>query len=257
MTVRERVLAYLQEHPEGVDDDELTQALGLKHRQHANQECLRLEAQGLIERRRKHGKIHNFPKGLVENTTEPTAIHRQETTENKPWFWEGNVQDAVADYLKRQGYTIARLADTRSREPGKDIEAKKQDDLLWVTVKGYPEGTKKTHHSTQAGHYFKDAFFDMALWRGENEEAILAMALPDFPRYRDLAKKVKWIQSEAGFAFIWVKESGEVEVEGYLGLKSVSSHFHEEKSISFLDKARKRAEATLSRGINVIRKRGG
>jgi|GEM_PF-5351128 hypothetical protein len=35
-------------------------------------------------------------------------------------------------------------------------------------------------------------------------------------RYRDLAKKVQWLQPILGFAFIWVSEGGEVTVEGDL-----------------------------------------
>jgi len=59
-TVRERILAYLQQHPEGVDDDELARALQLSVRQHANSCCRQLAAEGVIERRKVEGKIHNF-----------------------------------------------------------------------------------------------------------------------------------------------------------------------------------------------------
>jgi hypothetical protein len=80
-------------------------------------------------------------------------------------------------------------------------------------VKGYPRGTGKTHPSTQAGHWFKQAVFDIIEYRGENEIAELGMALPDFPRYRALAQKINWFQSVARFVYYWVQESGEVVVK--------------------------------------------
>jgi predicted transcriptional regulator len=52
MTVRDRIIEHLKSHGEGVDDDMLSQALGLTRRQHANQECRKLESVGLVERRR-------------------------------------------------------------------------------------------------------------------------------------------------------------------------------------------------------------
>ena len=52
MTIQDRILDYLQKHPEGVDDDALTIALSLAQRQQANQRCRRLEQFGFITRRR-------------------------------------------------------------------------------------------------------------------------------------------------------------------------------------------------------------
>ncbi len=72
MPVRDRILAYLQSHPEGVDDDALKDALGLTQRQHANTVCRQLETGGLVERRPVEGKIRNF---LVDSESAggPTA----------------------------------------------------------------------------------------------------------------------------------------------------------------------------------------
>lgn len=60
MTIRERIVAFLQRHPEGVDDDALAKALQLKYRQQANSRCRQLEEEGLVVRRHVNGKIHNF-----------------------------------------------------------------------------------------------------------------------------------------------------------------------------------------------------
>jgi len=208
-TIRERILEYLSQHPEGVDDDELARALQLKARQQANSRCHKLAAEGLVERRRIGGKIHNF---LIapERTFAPPVP--PEPVTQRPWFWEGNVQQVVVEYLRKVDYRIVRFADTATRQPGRDIEAESKIGPLWVTVKGYPEGTVRTRPSTQAGHWFKQALFDIVAWRGEDQAVELALAIPDFPRYRDLATRVAWLQPVARFTFIWVMEDGTVEV---------------------------------------------
>ena len=219
-TIRERILDYLQRHPEGIDDDELALALGLRQRQQANSRCRQLAAEGIVVRRTVDGKIHNFlaPSARAAPDTLPRALaasvsSRQEAISDRPWYWEGNVQDRVIAHLRRSGYRIVRSADTASRETGKDIEAQGPDGPLWVTVKGYPAGTPRTRPTTQASHWFKQALFDIVAWRGESASAQLALALPDFPRYRRMAEKVRWLQPVARFAYFWIDEDGTVRVE--------------------------------------------
>lgn len=217
MTIRERIVVFLKNHPEGVDDDTLAETLGLKYRQQANSRCRQLEKEGLVVRRRVSGKIHNFWVGNKQDSI--TQIPPSQTGPplksggGKPWCWEGNVQATVVRYLATQDCIIRSVADTASRKPGKDIVAERKGKPIWITVKGYPEGTSKTHPSTQAGHWFKQAVFDIIEYRGEGEVAELGIALPDFPRYRSLAQRINWFQPVAKFAYYWVREGGEVVVE--------------------------------------------
>ena len=207
-TIRAKILEYLLAHLEGADDDELTEALGLKRRQQANDRCNKMAKEGLIERR-PGKKIRNFVADAARASTVLEA--EQALPENDmPWYWEGNVQGCVIDYLKSQGYSITRSANTRTRETGKDVEASRDGQVKWVTVKGYPEGTSKTHPSTQAGHWFKQALFDVIAWRGESPTATIVMAMPDFDRYRNLAKKVAWLEPLASFGYFWVRDDGTV-----------------------------------------------
>lgn len=218
MTIRDRIIAFLQARPEGIDDDSLAVALKLKYRQQASSRCRQLAQEGILVRQTVNGKIHNIwraqpatdaPVAAVATPATPTwAV---DTT--KPWFWEGNVQTAVANYLVSQSYTIQSLANTATKAPGKDMMAMRNDIPLWITVKGYPTGTAKTRPSTQAGHWFKQAVFDIIAYRGEDANAELGLALPAFPRYRTLAQKIAWFQPVAGFAYYWVQENGIVEVE--------------------------------------------
>lgn len=206
MTIRDRIILLLQEHPEGMDDDALTVALHLKQRQQANMRCRLLAQERLIIRRRVQGKLCNFWNG--DNQTSSGDISSNPdmpiiaSSSAEAWYWEGNVQAAVVQYLMTQGWEIHFAANTISRERGIDIRALRDEASLWITVKGYPRGTTKTRPSTQAGHWFKVAVFDIISYRGQSETVTLGIALPDFPRYRSLAQKIGWFQSVAGFSYL-------------------------------------------------------
>jgi len=100
-----------------------------------------------------------------------------------------------------------------SHQQGIDIIAEKEGKQLWVSAKGFPKGTEKTHPSTEAGHWFKEAIFDIIEYREQNETVLLAVALPDYPRYHSLAEKISWLKPAANFIYFWVRENGEVVPE--------------------------------------------
>jgi hypothetical protein len=54
------------------------------------------------------------------------------------WYWEGNVVDALAHYLKSCGWNVLSKADTQLRERGVDLRANNGDRLLLVEAKGFP-----------------------------------------------------------------------------------------------------------------------
>ena len=216
-TIRDQIILYLQDHPEGVDDDMLAQALALKQRQQANSRCRELEREGFVSRRVVNGKIRNFwvdSKQVPLKQTEgpKKATLNSDLGRTKHWFWEGNVQAQVVKYLVAQQFLIRSVADTASHQHGVDIIAERDGRQLWISVKGYPQGTEKTRPTTQAGHWFKNVVFDMLAYRGENKSIKLGIALPDFPRYRSLAARIAWFQLVADFVYFWVLENGEVVV---------------------------------------------
>lgn len=137
-TVGERVIALLRLHPEGMTDGELARALG-KRRPHINRVCLGLAKKGLLERRVVGGILRNF---LVDP---PPSLFEPSLSDEHPWAWEGHVQERVARFLEERGWEIQRKADTAKKEPGQDLVARFPGTprLLWVTVKGYPQGTSK------------------------------------------------------------------------------------------------------------------
>jgi hypothetical protein len=217
MTGKEKIISFLQNCPEGIDDDELTKALGLKRRQHTNILCRQLEQQGLIVRRPVQGKIHNFLSSSFDPLLIPANTNKPNVNGRLPkfdcWHWEGNIQTKVVKFLEKEGFTISSTADTASHQQGIDIVARKDSIELWVTVKGYPQGTERTNPTVQAAHWFHGAIFDILVYRERSKNNALAVALPDFPRYHSLAQKIVWFKPTAKFAYFWVKEDGSVTVE--------------------------------------------
>ncbi len=213
-TVKQRIMAFLQDHPEGIDDDDLASALNLTRRQQVNSRCRELEKDGLVQRRIDQGKIHNFWTGTA--ITPVLSIAKKPETVSpgsKNWFWEGNVQSLVIVYMSANHYQIRSVADTANHQQGIDIIAEKNGKFLWVSVKGYPRGTERTNATIQAAHWFKEVVFDMIEYRERNREVLLAIALPDYPRYHSLAKKISWLKPVANFSYYWVKENGNITLE--------------------------------------------
>ena len=52
--------------------------------------------------------------------------------------------------------------------------------------------------------------FDIIAYRSEDPAVQLALALPDFPRYRTLAEKARWLMPVVPFRILWVGEDGGV-----------------------------------------------
>nr|MBN1228860.1 hypothetical protein [Anaerolineae bacterium] len=210
MKQRERVIEHLQSHSGGLDDDQLALNLGFNFRQQANSICRDLAKEGLVKREKREGKILNF---WIGDTTKIETANYSCDSEKEPWFWEGNIQSRIVEYLVLNEYTIRSVADTRSRQRGKDIEAVFDEQNAWVTVKGYPKGTVRTRLAPQARHWFKAAVYDMIRYRQENSRAVLFVALPDFPTYHRLKQEIQWFKIAANFSFLWVSEDGNVTQE--------------------------------------------
>lgn len=155
-----------------------------------------------------------LPKLKVEHIEEnqETKHHTEASKpEQHPWYWEGNIQAQLVKYLAGNGYSIRSVADTASRSQGKDIIAlSPEGNVLWVSVKGYPERSP----NTQARHWFSSAIFDLILYRDENPKVILALGFPDeFTTYIGLASRTTWLRDNLPFTIYWVKVDGTVRVD--------------------------------------------
>ncbi len=87
MTNAQKVLTLINEYEDGLDDDEISEKLGIKPRQQVYQICTTLESRGEIVRRSvekpgKRRKIHNFP---AADGTSDARLQTNRTKEGLAW----------------------------------------------------------------------------------------------------------------------------------------------------------------------------
>jgi hypothetical protein len=192
----------------------------VKYYAQVNDRCRKLAAAGLIERREiEPNRFRNFytgPAGQPKpagRPIKPGTVPSPPAIPDRAWYWEGNIQAKLVQFLVLDGYEILRVADTASRETGKDVIARKGGRELWASVKGRPTGTERTNAATQARTWFQNAFFELAVWRGEDPKAAVLLAMPDYVTYRTLATRISWLKPTLQFNIAWVSENGSVSIE--------------------------------------------
>jgi len=142
------------------------------------------------------------------------------------WFWEGNVQEKIVEYMKNvDKFDVLSESNTFEKTPGPDILAKHGDKLRQVSVKGYPsdkytsdfpggkKGQKKrTQPPTQARHWFSEALFELILAKSKNQDLETALGLPKFQTYINFVSKMKWLRERIELFCYFVGEDGQVEL---------------------------------------------
>ena len=133
------------------------------------------------------------------------------------WYWEGNVQAAVEVRLLADGWTIISRADTGAHQQGDDIRAIRGGTVMFVEVKGYPSRSyadsrragevKPTNPTLQAHHWLAGAVLRSMRSLGAEPGVRAAIALPDFPRYRDLVVKIAVPLATLKMDVLWVSEA--------------------------------------------------
>lgn len=136
------------------------------------------------------------------------------------WFWEGNVVDALARSLAGKGWKIESQADTRSKEQGVDLRASKNGTTLLVEAKGYPSTSyrdprraaehKPTNPMNQAQQWYSHALLKVLRLQTAHPQAKVALAFPDFPRYRALFGETKLALEKLGVAMLFLNANGNV-----------------------------------------------
>ena len=136
------------------------------------------------------------------------------------WHTEAKVQAMVVAHLVREGWQIVSEADTASRQRGIDIVAVRETEELAIEVKGFPgrgfadprraNEQKRARPSTQAKGWYGRAILAAMLTRSRRPHTRSMIALPDFPRYRDLFKETAESLQKCGIEVWWVNEGGDV-----------------------------------------------
>ncbi|MER8461027.1 MarR family transcriptional regulator [Mesorhizobium sp. M0028] len=229
MDNRTRIADFIVRFP-GRDDDEISKALKITPRQTVNQVCRALANAGVVERRpNAAGKLANYPLGIEISPLRPPQAKEQRHPKGAvdataDWFWEGNVTTTVAKYLREEDWAIISQADTSTKERGVDIHATRLGVELMIEVKGYPSRgyrdpnrsgeTKPTNPSVQAQHWYAHALLKALRMQSANPEAQIAVALPDFPRYRSLFEETASALNRLGIITLFLAETGQVEAIG-------------------------------------------
>jgi hypothetical protein len=229
---RNRVLDFIAEFP-GRDDDEIASTLRIFPRQTVNTICRNLCDEGAIYRERgPQGKLVNFaarkqnktstvltePKNtlpLIKEHAAASASDRQDASSMDlpgDWFWEGRVVDALERYLINHGWTILSKANTFLKQQGIDIHASRAGKDLLVEVKGYPSTAyrdpkrageqKPTNPTNQAQHWYSHALLKALRLQGQHPDATVAIAFPDFARYRTLFGETRTSLEKLGIGFM-------------------------------------------------------
>lgn len=231
MPSQSEIVSALRSASGPICDDCLCQLTSYSCRQGARGAALSLAAKGVLQRAESRcsicGGLKTTSLGVVANDTQSAVDMRVPVSStpvvltgagssntggaHRPWHWEGNIQSVLVAHLAGQGYRITQVVDTASKQAGVDIRAERDDQELWVTVKGYPEQKSRTHPATQARHWFSGAIFDLVLYRSERSDVMVAMGMPDgFVTYQNLAARVGWLKKELPFRVLWVTKEGGV-----------------------------------------------
>ena len=85
----------------------------------------------------------------------------------------------------------------------------------WPTV-GYADParaseTKRTRPSTQAAHWYSQALLHVVRDLGKYPDDLVAIALPDWPRFRNLVGETEAPLRRLGVSVLFVREDGSVE----------------------------------------------
>jgi Holliday junction resolvase-like predicted endonuclease len=120
--------------------------------------------------------------------------------------------------LAANGWSILSVANTATKEHGIDVIASRDGQTIGIEVKGFPSRAyanparageqKRTSPSTQAGHWYAQAVLAAMRLRGKEPAWRSVIALPDFPRYRDLHSETVESLEAAGIEVWWVDRTG-------------------------------------------------
>jgi hypothetical protein len=212
--LKEWLRRHPEENPTGLDPSRSTS--------HQLRNALRRAGWTMHESPTEICMIHpgaRAPSEIIEEVSRP-----EDSDVTTDWFWEGNVVEFLSTYLSGAGWKIISKANTRSKERGVDIHASKDDTDLLVEAKGYPSTSyrdpkrsgelKRTNPSLQAQQWYSHALLKALRLQTEYPNAIVALAFPDFPRYRTLFQETQIGLKKLGLVMLTVKRNGEVESWG-------------------------------------------
>jgi hypothetical protein len=148
-----------------------------------------------------------------------------ERIQSRDWFWEGNVQERVLDYMQNEeGFTVLSPGQPAASEQGIDIVAEQlvggRPIHRLVTVRGWPSGvytrgtltgqSRGARPETVARGWIAQVVLDLALERGANPDLDLGLALPTMAGYIRYLQRLRWFLASARVSVYLVSQDGRV-----------------------------------------------
>lgn len=153
-------------------------------------------------------------------TSAPATPTEDPSDRLEEWHTEANVQASLVTALATDGWRILSVANTATKEHGIDVITLRDGQTVGIEVKGFPSRgyadpsrageVKRTSPSTQAGHWYSQALLAAMRLRGKEPTWRSVIALPDFPRYRDLHAETAASLVAAQIEVWWVDRTGAV-----------------------------------------------
>lgn len=234
-TNRERVVAYLQDHPEGANDDQLSSELNIVPRQTVDRICRELYSVGLLSRRvegvdekivnrwigppmttapsaplttsaetPRQPKDSSRESGLARLTVAVIALQSDEDLRGFAYngdtaISENTVKDVMKAALEAQGWRVTKAED---RNRNIVLDATRKQERLVIEAKG--EGG---YHQMR-GNYFHEALGAL-LQRMEHGEPSYGMALPANRNFAGLIARLPvWVRRQLQLHFYVVRPAG-------------------------------------------------
>jgi len=149
-----------------------------------------------------------------------------EWDKSQDWFWEGNVQQKIVEYIRNiEKFEVLLASNTLEKRRGPDILSRRDDIFRQVSVKGYPSDKytsdfpggkkgerKRTQPATQARHWFSEALFELILAKSKNQNLEIALGLPKFQTYVNFLNNTRWLRERIGLYCYLVSDNGQVEL---------------------------------------------
>ena len=161
---------------------------------------------------------------VISDSTDTLTSDNEEWDKTDDWFWEGNVQNNIVDYLKSQRYSDIRTVDTKSKEQGPDISANKDGKPWIIEVKGYPSDKyvettsqhkkgdpKPTRPATQARHWFSGALLEALLSKSEKPNLEIGLGFPNYGTYIKFLNRLSYFRGKLDIHAFIVENNGQVK----------------------------------------------
>ncbi len=151
----------------------------------------------------------------------------KEWSREEEWFWEGNIQPAVLDFMQNvEEFTILSSGQPDTSEQGLEIVAERQLERVslhrLVSVRGWPSQLytrgaqvgqpRVVRPEITARGWIAQAIFELCLSRGADPDLDLALALPTMASYIRYLQRLRWFLSIARITVYLVSQDGQVTV---------------------------------------------